>query len=267
MKKYRQTALVPLIVLSLLCGVIILTGIILILLDTPTEDAVLFLLGMGIPLEIIWLAVLLPTARNCLLIDDRQIIFPVTRSPHFSLKRNVVCFDRVEYIQPILRTGDGIIAKDTTFYRFVLKDGTEFTETLYAYGKDAEQRIAAHLAAHVRFTSDHRYLHTRPPMPSREKIVELMYDRELDAFSDEVVQVIYSKDHSMRYVILKNEAGAFTYQLETVTAYDETQWQYASCQALPGFWEPVTCGKSLFENKEALLREITAEPAYRQHFT
>jgi len=36
----------------------------------------------------------------------------------------------------------------------------------------------------------------------------MMYDKHLDAFSDEVVKVIYSKDRSMRYVVLKDEIDA-----------------------------------------------------------
>jgi len=44
-----------------------------------------------------------------------------------------------------------------------------------------------------------------PPRPSWETVVEMMYDKHLDAFSDEVVKVIYSKDRSMRYVVLKDE--------------------------------------------------------------
>ena len=55
-----------------------------------------------------------------------------------------------------------------------------------------------------------------PPMPSWETVVEMMYDKHLDAFSDEVVKVIYSKDRSMRYVVLKDEKDFFTYQLEAI---------------------------------------------------
>ena len=33
-----------------------------------------------------------------------------------------------------------------------------------------------------------------PPRPSWETVVEMMYDKHLDAFSDEVVKVIYSKE-------------------------------------------------------------------------
>ena len=44
-----------------------------------------------------------------------------------------------------------------------------------------------------------------PPMPSWDKIVELLYDKNLDSFCDEVINVLYSKDNSMRYVVLKDE--------------------------------------------------------------
>lgn len=65
-----------------------------------------------------------------------------------------------------------------------------------------------------------------PPMPSWDAIVEMMRDKHLDAFADEVVEVFYSKDSSMRYVVLKDEKGFFTYQLEAIYQYDEDEWQY-----------------------------------------
>ena len=40
-----------------------------------------------------------------------------------------------------------------------------------------------------------------PPLPSWETVVEMMYNKCLDAFSDEVIEVVCSIDKSMRYVI------------------------------------------------------------------
>ena len=43
-----------------------------------------------------------------------------------------------------------------------------------------------------------------PPMSSWETVVDMMCDKHLDTFSDEVVKVIYSKDRSIscqRYII------------------------------------------------------------------
>lgn len=109
-----------------------------------------------------------------------------------------------------------------------------------------------------------------PPMPSWDAIVEMMRDKYLDAFADEVVDVIYSKDHSMRYVILKDEKGLFTYQLEAIYQYDEDEWKYicSDNDALPAMWEPFRgiVGKSVFESTNELLKELRAEPEYKQYF-
>ena len=109
-----------------------------------------------------------------------------------------------------------------------------------------------------------------PPRPPWETVVEMLQDKHLDAFSDEVVKVIYSKDRSMRYVVLKNEKGFFTYQLEAIYQYDEDEWKYIYSydNALPAMWEPFrgTVGKSVFENIGELLNELKAEPEYKQYF-
>ena len=107
-------------------------------------------------------------------------------------------------------------------------------------------------------------------MPSRETIAEMMHDKQLDAFSNEAVKVIYSKDNSMRYVILKDEKEYFTYQLEAIYQFDKDEWEYicAHNDALPAIWKPFRgiVGKSLFENEEELLKEINEEPEYKQYF-
>lgn len=109
-----------------------------------------------------------------------------------------------------------------------------------------------------------------PPMPSWEEVVDMMYDKHLDAFFDEVVKVVYSNDRSMRYVILKNDKGFFTYQLEAIYQYDEEEWMFISSdnKALPAMWEPFRGigGKCVFENIEELLKEMRAEPEFKQYF-
>ena len=109
-----------------------------------------------------------------------------------------------------------------------------------------------------------------PPMPSWESIVKMMRDKHLDAFADEVEDVIYSQDCSMRYVILKDEDGLFTYQLEAIYQYDEDEWKYICSHddALPAMWEPFRgiVGKSVFENTNELLKELKSEPEYKQYF-
>ena len=62
--------------------------------------------------------------------------------------------------------------------------------------------------------------------PGWEDVVKMMYDTGLDAFGDEVVKVVYCKDKSMRYVILKDEHSIFTYQLEAIYQFDEDVWNF-----------------------------------------
>lgn len=109
-----------------------------------------------------------------------------------------------------------------------------------------------------------------PTMPTRAEIVEMMYDKYLDAFADEVVSVVYSIDKTMRYVVLKNKKGLFTYQLEAIYQFDEDEWKYICSynDALPAMWEPFRdiVGKSLFDSEEALLKEMKEQPEYKQYF-
>lgn len=109
-----------------------------------------------------------------------------------------------------------------------------------------------------------------PQTPEWKTIVEMMCDQNLDGYAQEVVQVIYSKDRTKRYVILKDEKGFFTYQLEAIYPYDRFEWQYVSSHkdVLPAMWEPFrgSSGKSIFESTEELIKEMREEPEYKQYF-
>ena len=109
-----------------------------------------------------------------------------------------------------------------------------------------------------------------PPMPSWNEIVELMYDKNLDLFCDEVIKVFYSKDKSMRYVILRDEKGIFKYHLEEIYQFDEEEWKYVCSgeDALPAMWESHSgnCGSSLFANVEDLTKDLKSQPEYKQYF-
>lgn len=108
-------------------------------------------------------------------------------------------------------------------------------------------------------------------LPKWEKIVEMMYDAQLDVFDDEVVRVIYSADRTRRYVILKDEKGLYTYQLEAIYQFDKDEWKYICSEknTLPAMWEPFhsLLGSSIFATEEDLLREMQLEPEYKQYFS
>ena len=109
-----------------------------------------------------------------------------------------------------------------------------------------------------------------PSIPSWEAVVEMMYDKSLDAFTDEIIKIIYSKDRSMRYVVLKNEKGLLTYQLEAIYRFNEDELKYISSydKTQPTMWESFRedYRKSLFDDLKELLNEMKAEPEYKQYF-
>ena len=111
--------------------------------------------------------------------------------------------------------------------------------------------------------------HVRP-LPSWETIVKMMCDAQLNMFSDEIVRVIYSKDMSMRYVVLRNDRGLLSYQLEKIFPLDEEEWCYfgSNDHALPAMWLSAAghTGKSVFESTEELMREMKSEPEYLNYF-
>ena len=59
-------------------------------------------------------------------------------------------------------------------------------------------------------------------------------------------------------------------QPEAIYQYDEDEWEYICSHdnVLPAMWEPFRgiVRKSVFENIDELLKELKAEPEYKQYF-
>lgn len=107
------------------------------------------------------------------------------------------------------------------------------------------------------------------PMPPWEEIVKMLYDKQLGFFSKEIVRVVYSKDKAMRYIVLKDKKGLFTYHLESIYQFDENEWNYicSDSDALPAIWTVREIGgKSFFSSEEELFKEIKTQPEYKKYF-
>ena len=107
------------------------------------------------------------------------------------------------------------------------------------------------------------------PMPSWKEIVPMMYDKGLDGWLDEIVQVIYNPDCSKRFIVLKSEHGYYEYTYEILHQFDEEEWQYIGNQpgALPAMWEPIgnSC-VSLFSDVDGAIEDIKVSPEYKLYF-
>ena len=106
---------------------------------------------------------------------------------------------------------------------------------------------------------------TITPMPEWNKLVEMLYDRNLDFTDLTVEKVIYSKDKSKRYVVLKNDKGFFTYHFEKIYQYDEEEWYYlGSPDSMPGYWQEANNGsKSVFSSRQDAVKGLEQEHEYK----
>ncbi|MBE6570657.1 MAG: hypothetical protein E7656_00215 [Ruminococcaceae bacterium] len=104
-----------------------------------------------------------------------------------------------------------------------------------------------------------------PPMPEWNEIVEMLYDKNLDFLDLTVEKVIYSKDKSKRYVVLKSDKGFFTYRLEKIYQLDEEEWSYRSSYDMTtAFWQHVdNASRSIFSNLDDALKELEQEAEYK----
>ena len=143
MKKCTSQATKWLMIVSLICGVLLLTGIILAFAGVGNIGVPIGLMMMGGLLGIIFFSCFIAERSNVLIINADQITFP--RGAEINGKtvfqKTAVKTKQIRSVETKFHPGDGAIAKDTNFYTLRLKDGTSVTFTLYAYGKEAEKEI------------------------------------------------------------------------------------------------------------------------------
>lgn len=108
------------------------------------------------------------------------------------------------------------------------------------------------------------------PIPLIEEIVDVLYDKNL-SFSDyEVIKVIYSRDKTKRFILLKSIKGFYKYTYEEICVLDEEEWVMC-CNfpnAYPAHWEPKdkSYGYSFFGTENEAFLSMKQEYEYIQYF-
>ncbi|MBR5825790.1 MAG: hypothetical protein IKY78_01765 [Clostridia bacterium] len=143
MKKYTSQATKWLRIVSLICGGVLLMGIILAFADIGNIGVPIGLMMMGGLLGIIFFSCFIAEKSRVLIIDADQITFPrgAVINGKTVLKKTTIQLKQIRSVEIKFQPGDGIIAKDTNFYTLRLKDGTRVTVILFSYGKEAEKEI------------------------------------------------------------------------------------------------------------------------------
>ena len=143
MKKYSSRAAKWLMVVSLFCGVILLTGIILAFAGVENIGLPIGLILMGGLLGVIFLGCFFAEKSRTLIMDTDMVIFPrgAKRNGKTVFQKTVVKIGDIGSVESKLQKGDKILSEDCFFYTLRLNNGTSITVTLYAYGKEAEKEI------------------------------------------------------------------------------------------------------------------------------
>lgn len=143
MKKYTSQATKWLMIVSLICGVVLLTGIIFAFAGIGNIGVLIGLILMGGLLGIIFFSCFIAEKGRALIINADQITFPRRAEINGKtvFQKTTIQSKQIRSIEIKFQPGDGVIAKDSNFYTLRLKDGTRVTFTLYAYGKEAEKEI------------------------------------------------------------------------------------------------------------------------------
>lgn len=109
-----------------------------------------------------------------------------------------------------------------------------------------------------------------PPIPPIEKIAEDLYDKQLSFVDKEIVKVIYNKDKTKRFILLKSSNGFYKYTYEEICVVDEDEWSvcYDVPDAYPAYWLPKdkTFAYSFFGTENEAVVSMKQEAEYLQYF-
>ena len=143
MKKYTSPATKWLMVVSLICCAVLLTGIVLAFMEITNIGLPIGLILMGGLLGVIFFSCFLAEKSRSLLIDANRIVFPrgAEINGKIVFQKTVIITSEIHSVEIKSYKGDGLIVKDTIFYTLRLTDGRKITVMLYHYGKAAEKEI------------------------------------------------------------------------------------------------------------------------------
>ncbi|MBO5064831.1 MAG: hypothetical protein J6D06_01815 [Clostridia bacterium] len=109
-----------------------------------------------------------------------------------------------------------------------------------------------------------------PPIPTIEEIAEELYNKSLSFEDYEVVKVLYNKDKTKRFILLKSSNGFYKYTYEEIYVYDAGEWNLC-CNipdSYPATWTPEDrkFGYSFFGTEQEAYTSMKQESEYLQYF-
>ncbi len=107
------------------------------------------------------------------------------------------------------------------------------------------------------------------PKSPWELTIESMLDKDLDCF-DGVVEALYSKDSTRRYVILQGENGRYRYEYQELRPYTKEEREFFAAAGRPAeaYWT-IDCTRddvSGWPTQEDAMRYLREEKEYKKYF-
>lgn len=143
MKKFTSRATKWLAVLTLISLVTLAAGVVSIVVSSPNISRQIGLTALGGVMSIFFSAAYFAEKSRTLVIYKDKFIFPrgADINGKTVFQKTVIKVDEISSIKSKFYKGDKIISGDCFFHTLKLKDGTNVTVTLYAYGKESEKEI------------------------------------------------------------------------------------------------------------------------------
>lgn len=143
MKRYISCATKWFAVLTFVSVAVFATGIVFVVVNVPNVGLQIGLTLFGALMSILFLTCYLAEKSRALVIDADKVTFPrgVDKNGQMVFQKTVIRLDEIRSVESKFHKGDGIISGDCFFHTLKLKDSTEVTVTLYAYGKEGEKEI------------------------------------------------------------------------------------------------------------------------------
>ena len=143
MKRYISRATKWFAILTFVSVAIFAMGIVFIVVNVPNVGLQIGPTMFGALMSILFLTCYLAEKSRALVIDADKITFPrgADKNGKMVFQKTVISLEEIRSVESEFHRGDGIISGDCFFHTLRLKDGTEVTVTLYAYGKEGEKEI------------------------------------------------------------------------------------------------------------------------------
>ena len=143
MKRYIPRTTKWFAILAFVSMAIFAMGIVFIVINIPNVGLQIGLTIFGALMSILFLSCYFADKSRALVIDADKITFPrgADKNGKMVFQKTVISLEEIRSVESEFHRGDGIISGDCFFHTLRLKDGTEVTVTLYAYGKEGEKEI------------------------------------------------------------------------------------------------------------------------------